>query len=139
MFFILNEKESTEEEGTSEENIEGIVELKQLDIVEGSEIELKTIIGFSYKGTMKLKRVLKDKEVVVLIDHGATRNFIHQDLVEERQIPMENTPIGVTIGNGMRCKGKGLCKRVEHKLKELIIVVDFFIVELGSVDLVLGM
>ncbi|TYK23783.1 peroxidase 64 [Cucumis melo var. makuwa] len=111
MFFILNEKESTEEEGTSEENIEGIVELKQLDIVEGSEIELKTIIGFSYKGTMKLKRVLKDKEVVVLIDHGATRNFIHQDLVEERQIPMENTPIGVTIGNGMRCKGKGLYYR----------------------------
>lgn len=52
---------------------------------------------------------------------------------------MEMTPFGVTIGNGMPCKGKRLCKRVELKLKELLMVAYFLAVELSSVDLVLGM
>lgn len=58
MLFILNEEESTGEEGTSEEKIEGMVELKQLDIAEGSKVELETVMGFSSKGTMKRKRAL---------------------------------------------------------------------------------
>lgn len=115
------------------------MELKHLDIVEGTEIEVKMITGFSSKVTMKLKGMLKGKEVVVLIDSGTTHNFIHQALVEGRQILIENTPFGVTIGNGTRCKGKELCKMVELRLNKLIIVADFLVVELGSVDVVLGM
>ncbi|KAA0055953.1 putative reverse transcriptase [Cucumis melo var. makuwa] len=69
------EEESTKEEGTSEGNKEEIVELKYLDIIEGTKIELKTVTDFSSKGTMK--RMLKGKEVVVLIDSGATHNLIH--------------------------------------------------------------
>ena len=46
---------------------------------------------------------------------------------------------GFTIGNGTRCKGNGLCKRVELKLNEMIIGADFLAVELGSVNVVLGM
>ena len=84
MLFILSEEESIEEEGTSKGNIDEIMELEHLDIVEVSEIELKTITDFSSKGTMKLKGMLKDKEVVVLINSGVTHNFIHQALVEER-------------------------------------------------------
>lgn len=43
---------------------------------------------------------------------------------------MEMTPFGVMIGNGMPCKGKRLCKRVELKLKELLMVAYFLAVEL---------
>ena len=35
-----------------------------LDIIEGTEIELKTITGFSSKGTMKMKGMVKWKELV---------------------------------------------------------------------------
>uniref|UniRef100_A0A9I9CV15 Retrotransposon protein n=1 Tax=Cucumis melo TaxID=3656 RepID=A0A9I9CV15_CUCME len=59
MLFLLNE-----EEGTSKENSGEIVELKHLDIAEG--FELKTIMDLSSKGTVRLKVVLMDNEVVVL-------------------------------------------------------------------------
>lgn len=83
--------------------------MKQLDFTNGTEIELKTITGFSSKGTMKLKGMVKRKEVVVLIDSGAMHHFIHQNLVEEREILVEKgTQFGVIIDNGTRCKGRAM-------------------------------
>ena len=128
MLFILNEEEGNKEE---DENGEEFVELKQLELAEGAEIELKTIMSLSSKGTMKLKGVLMDKGVVVLIDSGATHNFIRKKIVEERKLPMEVTLFGVIIGNGTRCKGQGICKRVKLKLNELCIVAYFLVVELA--------
>ncbi|KAA0060318.1 peroxidase 64 [Cucumis melo var. makuwa] len=51
----------------------------------------------------------------------------------------KDTHFGVTTGDGTRCKGKGICRRIELKLEELTIVADFLAVELGKVDVVLGM
>ncbi|KAA0063771.1 peroxidase 64 [Cucumis melo var. makuwa] len=51
----------------------------------------------------------------------------------------QDTPFRVTIGDRTRCKGKGICRRVEMKLKEITIIADFLAVELGTVDAVLGM
>lgn len=56
MLFILNEEEGQEEEeGIMIEGEEEVVELKNLVVPIGIEIELRTIMGFSAKGTMKLK------------------------------------------------------------------------------------
>ena len=109
MLFILNEEESKEEEYPPEENGEELVELKHLVLTEGAEVELKTITSISSKGTMKLKGVLMNKEVVFLIDSGATHNFIHKKIVEDRRLPMEVTHFGDTIGDGTQCKGQGIC------------------------------
>lgn len=58
-----------------------------------------------------MKGYVEGKEVVVLIDSGATHNFIHQALAEEKKLPMEKgTQFGFTIGDGTRCKGKGICR-----------------------------
>ncbi|KAA0059036.1 ty3-gypsy retrotransposon protein [Cucumis melo var. makuwa] len=117
-----------------------MVELKNLEVSEETEIELKTMMGFVAKGTMKLKGLVKGKEVIVLVDSGATHDFIHQAVVEEVNIIIEkDTTFGVTIENGTNRRGRGLCKRVELKLPELIIVADFLVIELGKVDIILGM
>lgn len=65
MLFILIEEEGTEEEEIIEGMEEEIVELKNLKVPEGTEIELKTIMGFATKGTVKLKGMVKGKEVIV--------------------------------------------------------------------------
>ncbi|KAL4023262.1 hypothetical protein IC575_017013 [Cucumis melo] len=140
MFFIMNEEDETEEVNSKDEMAERTVELKNLELTEDTEIELKTMTNLSSKGTMKLKGWVRQKEIVVLIDSGTTHNFIHQALAEELQMGLEqNTQFGYTIGNGTRYKGKGVCRRVELKLKEITIIADFLAVELGTVDAVLGM
>ena len=138
MLFILNDEESNGEEASSKEMVEEVIELNQLDLAEKTKFELRTIPNFTLRGTMKLRGNMKGKEVVVLVDSGATNNFINVTLVELLDIE-PGTQFGVTIGDGSHCKGRGVCKRVELKLKELIIIAAFLVVELGNVDIVLGM
>ncbi|TYK26802.1 retrotransposon protein [Cucumis melo var. makuwa] len=88
----------------------------------------------------KVVRSVRGRKVIILSESGATHNFIHQGIVEELALPLEGkTKFGVTIGNGTTLKGKGICKKVEVKLSELTTVADFLVIELGRIDLVLGM
>ena len=117
-----------------------MLELKQIKLEKGTKIELKAIHGLTSKGTMKIKGEIKGREVLVLIDSKATHNFIHNKIVEGMGLALEKgTPSGVTIGDGTRCQGRGVCKRLELKLKEITIVADFLAIEVGNVDLILGM
>ena len=50
--------------------------------VEAVELSLNSVVGLSEQCTMKLKGEIHGKEVVVLIDCGATRNFISKLVVE---------------------------------------------------------
>lgn len=66
------------------------------------ELDLKLVIGFSTPGTMKLMSKINDREVLLLIDCGATHNFISQHLVEELELPVINTNnYGIVLGNGV--------------------------------------
>lgn len=104
------------------------------------KIALRTIIRFASKRTMKLKGLVKDMEVLILIDNGATYNFIQQAVVDELELTiLKGTTLEVTIGDGSNKRGKGLCQRVEVKLPELTIIADYLMVELGRVDVILGM
>ncbi|KAA0032689.1 peroxidase 64 [Cucumis melo var. makuwa] len=92
------------------------------------------------RGTTKLRGTVSGREVIILIDSWATHNFIHQGIVEELALSLEGkTEFGVTIGDGAALEGKGICKKVEVKLPELTIVADFLVIDLGRIDLVLGM
>ena len=76
----------------------------------------------------------------MLIDSGATHNFIHNRTVKEKNLYLEKgNPFAVTIGDGTKCTGKGVCKRVELELQGVVVVADFFAIELGNVDVILGM
>ena len=143
---ILNEEEGREEAATNEntktkrETGTEIIKLKTLEVTGETKIALQTILGFTSKGTMKLKGKVRDREVIILINSGATHNFIHQGVVEEPKLPLEKgTKFGVTIGDGSMLEGRGICNHVEVKLPELTIVADFLAFELGKIVVVLVM
>lgn len=81
------------------------------EVGEVVKLSLNTVVGFSTPGTMKLRGEVDQTGVVVLIDCGASHNFISQKLVEALEIPtVETSNYGVVMGSGVAVKGKGIVK-----------------------------
>lgn len=75
-----------------------------------------------------------------MLDYGATHNFISQRLVEELKIKQSETyNYGVIMGSGAAVKGKGICCGVVLELTGITVVEDFLPIELGDLDVILGM
>ena len=109
-------------------------------LTEKVQISLNSLIGLTIPGTMKLRGEIRGQEVVVLINCGATHNFISWDLVQQMGISLSDTSgFNVETGTGEAVQGKGICKDVVLTLQELTIVESFLPIELGSKDVVLGM
>lgn len=66
-----------------EEILKDETEAKQLEVVDRVELALRSIMGFSAPGMMKVKGSAGKKEVIILIDCGATHNFLSLGLVKE--------------------------------------------------------
>lgn len=115
--FIMHDEEewSDDEQPEDTEEVEG----KKLEVTDRNkteakatdsvEVSLRSLLGFSSKGTTKMKGVVNGREVVVMINCGATHNFIHQKLVSELDIPVFPTSsYGIVVGNGTVIQGKGI-------------------------------
>ena len=65
------------------------------------EVSLNSVVDLTSPKTMKLLGSVLEREVVVLIDSGATHNFITADLVSALQLPVSQTEqYGVQMGTG---------------------------------------
>jgi predicted aspartyl protease len=81
-----------------------------------------------------------DRQVVTLIDSGATSNFIASRLLDELQLKVVDTPAYVIeVGNGERVKNQGVYEGLEFQIQEVKFKQHFFIMELGGSEMVLGM
>ena len=64
-------------------------------------MSLHSLVGLSSPKTIKIKDEIRCHEVVVLVDEGATHNFISEEVVKELKIPMETLDAyGVVLGTG---------------------------------------
>ncbi|KAJ9699076.1 hypothetical protein PVL29_007925 [Vitis rotundifolia] len=62
---------------------------------------------------MKIKGTIGSKEVIILVDSGATHNFLSFHLVQQLALPLTTTTsYGVMMGIGISMKGKGICRGV---------------------------
>lgn len=105
-----------------------------------TEVSLNSVIGLSNPRTMKLRGLIGEYEVVVMIDPGATHNFIALNTVKEAGVPITGTGgFGVSLGNGEAIRGEGMCKNVRLQLDGGVEVIeDFLPLQLGSSDVILG-
>lgn len=104
------------------------------------QVSLNSVIGLSNPKTMKLRGTVQGRDVVVMIDPGATHNFVSLAVVEELGMELTATGgFGVSLGNGDAIQGTGLCKNVEIVLDgRVAITVDMLPLELGNSDIILG-
>lgn len=104
------------------------------------ELPINSVIGLTALGTMKLRGMFAQKEVVVLNDSGASHNFISAELVQQLRFPLTFTKsYGVIMGTGLTVKGEGICRGITLKLPGLSIAKDFLPIDLGSSNVILGM
>lgn len=86
------------------------------------DISLSSVMGFSNPKTMKMKGEICGMEVIILIDPGATNNFISTHNVHKLQLTYSNhIQFGVTFGNGEKIHGEGECKQLFIEVQEFTI------------------
>ncbi|KOM49767.1 hypothetical protein LR48_Vigan08g059400 [Vigna angularis] len=120
-----------DEEPGGEEEVE--VELEQM------ELSAFSAGGLTQPRTMKLHGQIGTKQVLILIDSGASHNFISRELVEGLALPVVDTPpYRVSLGDGQRKETRGCCEAVTIHMGEVVINERFHLFELGGVDVILG-
>ena len=102
-------------------------------------ISLNSVVGIRNPKTMKMLGSVEKEELIVMIDPGATNNFISTRVVQKLGITCEECEkFGVILVNGDEILGQGVCRRVTVHLQGLVIVQDFLSLELGNSDVILG-
>ena len=119
-----------------------VMEEVVVEIEEEEEVECKCM-GFlgrmSDYRTMKIEGSIGNVDLLVLIDSGAAHNFISPKVVYALGLTI--TPIAaksIKLEDGHRVKADGICLGVKMKLGLIEVVVDALVLELGWLDMVLG-
>lgn len=133
------------------ESVNDAGEVVAIEVEEGKEEEMleckimglcgitKELASRKESRTMKLIGKIGGIPLVVLVDSGASHNFISPEVVLDLGLKAEATyQMGVRLGDSHRIQTQGRYPVVQIQLGELEIVVETCIIELGRIDLILG-
>ncbi|KAL6223610.1 hypothetical protein ACLB2K_006993 [Fragaria x ananassa] len=125
------------------ELVDGVDESQQKEVPPITDLE-EPLIGLhimsdDYNGqTMQLEAQFGSKIVHVLIDSGATHNFIHPRLLKGRKLPIHHfSPLNISLASGARMQTKGEV-RASLKLQGFLCTNDFYILPVTGCEIVLG-
>jgi len=131
------EEDVEEDEGLEPEQMEQEVQQQN-----ASETEVETMHsmgGISSEKSMMMKGRIGGREVVILIDSGATSNFLSHKLAPELGLASTNTQsFAVKVANGHIFHGKEKCSGVMLEVQGVEMMEDFLLFELGGTDVILG-
>lgn len=130
------------EDGTEyeiEEEIEDDSEESSPEMSELAELSLNSVVGLSSPRTMKLRGTIQNEDVVVMIDSGASHNFISNQLVKKLGLVMVETKgYGVIMGTGVAVKGAGVCQDIEIWMQNYSLTTSLLPLKLRNADVILG-
>lgn len=96
--------------------------------------------GLTTKRSWKLWGTLGCEKVVVLIDCGASHNFISYNLIVRCGLPIQPTlPYMVEVEDGHKVRCQGKCQGLTLEVQGVQIQQDFFVFSLCGADVVLGL
>ncbi|XP_028552451.1 uncharacterized protein LOC114580126, partial [Dendrobium catenatum] len=106
----------------------------------GGQFKRLTEKELQEKRAKGVKGEISNKGVVVLIDSGATHNFISNQIVKALGMELMDTGgYRVMMGTRKVELGRGVCRGVVLKIQGIRVQEDFLSMELGSTDVILGM
>ncbi|XP_019189232.1 PREDICTED: uncharacterized protein LOC109183619 [Ipomoea nil] len=103
------------------------------------DLPLTALGGIDGPKTMKFRGQVASTEVIIMVDSGASHNFISHNLSTKLQYPLEPTQqFGVKLGDGRRVESKGKYLQLPINLGPVTMTLDCFVFPLGGVDMILG-
>lgn len=95
--------------------------------------------GTVHPQTLRMKGKIRHQEVVVLVDGGSTHNFIDQMTVNRLSLPVvQDQSFEVMVGNSEKITSTRRCLNLNLQLQDYTLIADFYILEVSSCQVVLG-
>ncbi|KAL0534102.1 hypothetical protein IC582_028383 [Cucumis melo] len=141
MFVVTNDQEEPEivDRDEVKKGELNTIEVKG-DTTTFVELSINSMVGLNDPGTMKVRGKLQDEDVIILIDCGATHNFVSEKLVKKLFIPIKETAhYSVILGSRAAVQGKGICEELEICMKNWTVKEKFLPLELEGFNIILGM
>lgn len=108
-------------------------------VIELRELSLSSFLGLPSLTITKIKVCIGKTEMVVMLDSEVTHNFIPPSLVKRAHLKIvQEKNLDVLLETGVSVKGMEVCKKVKFGVKALDFSVDFIALDLGNVDIILG-
>ncbi|XP_010420917.1 PREDICTED: uncharacterized protein LOC104706420 [Camelina sativa] len=115
------------------------LELVEEPVGECMSLSFSSFRGISGPSTTKVSGSLGKESIVIMLDSGATHNFISPLAVKKLRLRCrEDSNLNVKLGNGMMVDGLGVCEKVTFSAQNLEFTTDFIVLELGQIDVILG-
>jgi hypothetical protein len=89
--------------------------------------------------TLKLKGVIKERNLTILVDSSGTHNGIDIDVAKKLNLFIYPTKdLTVKVANGQKVKEVGKCHKISVQIQELELQPEFYALPLEGIDMVLG-
>lgn len=134
-----------EEEGGDDEAKLLAVEVDESEEEQGGEMSVMSLFELEEfqrdkVQTLKLRATINGVPVVVLVDSGATHNFIAKSIVQKLGWQVETIPdFRIKFGDGFQTFTRGKCTQVLFKTGEITCEIEAYLFDLDGMDVVVGM
>ncbi|KAJ9548687.1 hypothetical protein OSB04_021230, partial [Centaurea solstitialis] len=89
--------------------------------------------------TLKLAGEIRGIPALILVDSGATHNFLSKHLATALGLEIQLiTSLSISLGDGTRVRISELCQGCSIQLGSFTCIVDALVYDLGSLDMILG-
>lgn len=123
--------------------IEELSDSEEMDLgdkeVNEPQISISALFGSQGFNTMRVRGLVKGRDIQILIDSRSTHNFVDLNIAHKLGCMVEIIPpqaIIVADGNHLACQH--ICKGFSWEMQDTAFVADVLLIPLGSCDMVLG-
>ena len=136
----LEVTEEEEEESPLIEELNEPLTEEEAEPEEGFKVmSLGSMTEETKEQSMRMRGYIGNAKVVILIDSGATCNFISEEFVRVRGLDITPTrSFGVKVGGGRIIRSSGKCINVPLEVQGIKFIEEFYLFDLGELDVVLG-
>lgn len=102
-------------------------------------ISVNALAGSQNFQTMRVKGVIQNRVVYILVDSGSTHNFLDVNLAKELGCNIETISAqAITVADGNNIPCNQVCKGLEWTMSNNKFITEAMLIPLGGCDMVLG-